>query len=633
MLTWSVSFSYYTIRSMRRSTRYTTKHRYAFLIGLVIGIAVFIMIYGASIINPTNTEWLLHSDDLEGSIDLTQHYMGWVYYRDTPWTFPIGLTEGIYNEPVSVVYTDSIPLFAVFFKLFSSILPDSFQYMGIFGLMCYALMGGFGALITRRYSANVLVNAISAGFFVLSPILLNRMYLHTALSAHFLIVAGIVLWLYRDRMKRSRYIWAWTFLLTCGTLINAYFTPMLLGILLCATVQDIIAGAKIRRQLVLIIWPLAVTLFFAWLIGMFYGTTNASGSGGLDILSFNMDAFFNPMTYATDFGHFTHDFREITYSGIVRSLPLIGPYQNEGFAYLGLGMIILVIIAIVLLIAYIIRLLLGRRKLSPTENVSSAGSSRSVKRSIIAYVIALILYMGVFTFLALSPTWTLGNRELLKIPWPETIWNILSIFRSTGRFIWPVYYMIMSLALIVPSYIFAKSKTRTYAGELFPKRSVFAAEKYTVIIIMMLCLVVQVVDLSQAISTKHHDFTKQIKYEGDLKSEAWQQIADKCDKIVVYPPSQDLYWDGISALEFEIFAHEHDMTMNMTYMSRDLTEYADEATKAEFEDMKNGNTYPNHVYLFLSAKRDELPDENTYKLNYYFIDDYIVGLDKSVVLR
>ena len=620
------------IKSMRTRDRQNTsrignKSYPAFLIGLIIGIVIFIAIYGFGVINPTNTEWLLHSDDLEGSIDLTQHYMGWVFYRDTPWTFPLGLTEGIYSEPVSVVYTDSIPLFALFFKIFSGILPDSFQYMGLFGLICYGLMGGFGALVTRRYTSNVLVNGISATLFVLSPILLNRMYLHTALSAHFLIVAGIVLWLYRDKMRWSRYLISWIVLIAGGTLINAYFTPILLGILLCSILQDIITGAKIGKNIVLLALPILVSLFGAWIMGMFYGETNASGSGGLDMLSFNLDGFFKPMTYATSFGHFTHDFREVTYSGIVRGFPLLSPYQNEGFAYLGLGMIILVIITFVLLIAYIIRRIIGR---SRSDNSSTKTGKKYTRRQIISVVVSLCVYLVVFTLLAMSPKWTIGEVEILNIPWPKMIWDLLSTFRSTGRFIWPVYYMIMSLALLIPTYIFVRNDKNTYASRMFPRRNVFVIEKAIIIAILVLVVIVQIIDLWPAMKQKHNDFHKEVEYVSDLTSPSWEEIAAKCDTIVVYPPSSDLYWDGISALTFEIFAHEHNMSMNMTYMSRDLTEFADEKTNAEFEERAKGKTYPNHMYLFLSAKENELPDSNIYNLNYYRIDGYIVGLDKSV---
>ncbi len=609
--------------------KYNNKSYLAFLLGIIVGVIVFIVIYGTQIIHPTNTEWLLHSDDLEGSIDLTQHYMGWVFYRDTPWTFPLGLTEGIYSEPVSVVYTDSIPLFALFFKVFSGILPDSFQYMGIFGLVCYALMGGFGALITRRNSSNAIVNALSALFFVISPIMLNRMYLHTALSAHFLIVAGIVLWLYRDKLIWSKYVLSWIVLVTCGTLINAYFTPILLGILLCATLQDIICGGKIGKNVILVISPVLVTLFGSWIMGMFYGETNASGSGGLDMLSFNLNGFFNPMTYATDFGHFTHDFRKISYSGILRGKALLSPYQNEGFAYLGFGMIILVIIAFVLLIAYLIRIVV-RSKESSRKKIKIGLTYK--KRKAISFIVSLLIFFVVFTLLAMSPKWTIGDVEILNIPWSDMIWNLLSTFRSTGRFIWPVYYMIMTLALIIPSYIFARDRGKTYASKLLKGRRVFVVERRIVIVIMLLTVIVQIIDLYPAMKQKHIDFHKEIEYASDLQSPLWEIIAKNCDKIIVCPPSVDLYWDGISALTFEIFAKEHDMTMNMTYMSRDLTDFADEKTREEFDDMAKGKTYSTHMYLFLSAKEDELPDGNKYNLNYYSIDGYIVGLDKSITI-
>ena len=88
------------------------KNSASFLLGAVIGGVVFLCIFGARILDFTYVDWLLHSNDLEGSIDLSQHYLGWEFYRRTPWQFPLGLTEGIYWDKVSVIYTDSIPLFA-----------------------------------------------------------------------------------------------------------------------------------------------------------------------------------------------------------------------------------------------------------------------------------------------------------------------------------------------------------------------------------------------------------------------------------------------------------------------------------------------------------------------------------------
>ena len=94
----------------------------------MIGMMVFIAVYGVAVLNPTYDDWLL------GKGDLTQHYLGWCFYRSSDWTFPIGLTNNLaYPSYTSIIFTDSIPVLAVFFKLFSFILPDTFQYLGWWG--------------------------------------------------------------------------------------------------------------------------------------------------------------------------------------------------------------------------------------------------------------------------------------------------------------------------------------------------------------------------------------------------------------------------------------------------------------------------------------------------------------------
>lgn len=56
------------------------KKRYAFLLGCLIGSLVFVWIYGVGVLDVTNTAWLLDSSKKEGLWDLTQHYLGWIFY-------------------------------------------------------------------------------------------------------------------------------------------------------------------------------------------------------------------------------------------------------------------------------------------------------------------------------------------------------------------------------------------------------------------------------------------------------------------------------------------------------------------------------------------------------------------------
>ena len=49
---------------------------HVFIFGNLIGITVFLLIYGVSVLSFTNVDWLLASTKLEGLSDLSQHYLG-----------------------------------------------------------------------------------------------------------------------------------------------------------------------------------------------------------------------------------------------------------------------------------------------------------------------------------------------------------------------------------------------------------------------------------------------------------------------------------------------------------------------------------------------------------------------------
>ena len=62
------------------------------------------------------------------------------FFRNSGWHFPVGLMDTItYPELYSVVYTDAVPAFAVVFKILSPVFPKTFQYFGIWGLLCFIL--------------------------------------------------------------------------------------------------------------------------------------------------------------------------------------------------------------------------------------------------------------------------------------------------------------------------------------------------------------------------------------------------------------------------------------------------------------------------------------------------------------
>ena len=78
---------------LEKVIKFVKRHNVLFftLIAALIGIITFIAIYGIEVINVENTSWLNLSEDkwLHSNGDLTQHYYGWVFFRNSDWSFPI----------------------------------------------------------------------------------------------------------------------------------------------------------------------------------------------------------------------------------------------------------------------------------------------------------------------------------------------------------------------------------------------------------------------------------------------------------------------------------------------------------------------------------------------------------------
>ncbi len=618
-----------------------------FVLGCLLGSLVFVCIYGLAVVNVTNVAWLTDASQAEGLWDLTQHYLGWVFYRKSPWHFPLGLVEGLYSQPVSIVYTDSIPLFALFFKMLSPLLPANFQYFGLFELLSYALMGGFGTLFVRAFSKKGGICLLSSLFFVLSPVMLKRTFYHTALSAHFLILAAFCLWVWRESFlpedasaergkpgqiigRRWRYTGRWIILLCLSALINAYFTPMILGIWLCSDLQEYLAKADKKDKELLVIYlaeVLAAGLILfvvSYLMGYFYGDVSASTTG-LEELSFNLLQFFDPGNDLCVIDRRNYIFSKQNYSSLLPTLPTLSGWQEEGFAYLGFGMIFLLIF----LVGYgIVRWIAGKYRKSQEGESAQIGRAQKANRR--SWIISILVGFLVFTFLALSPRASLGSRVLYQISYPQIIYRALSVFRSTGRLIWPVYYGLLALALYGMVFLLERSRGRFSLGFLIG------------------LLVLQVYDLYPGISYKHQAYayaaetggerdssqsqdTMTAAYKKYLSSDVWDMLGDQMDEIIFYPPTQfGIECDPRTSCIFEEYALAHDMSLNVTYMSRDMSRTADQKTYAHFEKRKAGEKFTHTLYIFFDIS-DIPPSEETH-LQYYQVDGYVIGVEKSLIL-
>ena len=102
------------------------------LTGALLGALVFLAVYGVRVLDPTSVDWILNNP----SPDPAQHYLGWELFRRSPVHLPyIGANyNAVYPFRTSVLFTDSLPLAALLFKLLGGVLPARFQYFGWWGL-------------------------------------------------------------------------------------------------------------------------------------------------------------------------------------------------------------------------------------------------------------------------------------------------------------------------------------------------------------------------------------------------------------------------------------------------------------------------------------------------------------------
>jgi len=532
------------------------------IIGALIGAVIFILIYGIKILNPFYIDWLMCTGKFG---DLQQHYLGWEFYRRGPWTFPLGLTDQLaYPIETSVVFTDSIPILAVIFKVFRDFLPKYFQYFGLWGLFCFCMQGFLASKIFNEWNLDWQGIVIGDIFIIVSPIVLYRMFVHTALAAQWIILFAIYLFLRQDSYseKKSGIFWGILGFLTVG--VHLYFFPMCFLFVLGSSIKYILKRKRITWVNIfpVISYSLAagVTLY---ILGGFSSKAIA-GSVGLTECSLNLNSFFNPMNF----------------SCILPNIKWAFGGQHEGFAYLGLGLICIIVFCIFNIIIKMIQ-----RK-----------SWRSKKQQNITNWI-LICIGVIYTFIAVSPTVTFGDKILMKLPIPKIISQIWAVFRATGRFIWPAWYMIV-IYCIVNIWLTSRKKKISIG-------------------ILIICLFIQLLDLSKIFLKQHEMYTKEFVYEYTY-DEFWEQLMafrNFTHLNVCNPHLTNEMYNKLAAL-----ALRYDMTINAFGFARKI-----EGVWENQEILKREDPKSDSVYILFEEQRDLLKDCE-HVLRYYNMEEYVVGV-------
>jgi len=372
-----------------------------FALAAAVGLAGFFAVVGVNVLDVRNISWLAARDD-----SLT-HYLGWAFFRSGPATWPPGLNPDYGLQfSSSIVFSDSIPLLALPLKLLSPLLPAVFQFTGWWTLFCFVLQAWLAVRLVALFSSDRLVKLGVAGLLVFAPPFLWRLDIHFSLLAHWLPLTA--LYFYFAPAGRYRPL-LWVALFFMAALIHTYFVAMCLPIWLASLFRRQRGPDRPVLPRYLEAPAILAALGAALGLGGFFPLRPSMISFGYGHYSLNMLALINPNG---SFG------RPWSWSALLPMLPQ-GGNQYEGFNYLGAGGLLLVVAALPLAAVGFGRGWFAGRGLWPIVLVS----------------------IGLTAF-AVSPMVGVGDR-LIAIPVPETLYALADTVRASGRFFWPVFYLIV----------------------------------------------------------------------------------------------------------------------------------------------------------------------------------------------
>ena len=487
-----------------------------------------------------------------------------------------------YPGEVSVVYTDSIPIAAIITKLFRSVLPLHFQYFGWWGILCFGLQGYFAAKLLSRWIKDDIYVWICCIFYIISPIFLYRMFMHTALASEWLILWSLDLgyclltqsWM-TDRRHRLLLQSCLMGVLAAG--IHIYLLVMCTIIISLALLIRLFSRNSAGNRLKVFAAGVAYYISAVGMLGLIGALQRDQqmDAGGLTQFSFNLNGFINPMD---------------GWSKLLPTLTAYGEGYNEGLAYMGAGILLLLVMVAGYQIFHEMKTIVLRKE--------TVKQKRNLQMTLF-FILIMILCTGI----AMSPVIALNAYYYIRIPYPKKLVSMWGIVRSSGRFIWPVVDILMLWGMT--------GLWKTLAQK----------RRYISRLVIMFLLLLQVYDLSGKLLTIKVDYATKAAYASLEDTNTICRKIAACGKYkhIVFTSdvteNQGLLY---SVSEFAVCNH---MTINMFY-------FAHNASMGDVND--NLETTPSHltadtVYVFMDRDASELMKKYT-SLNYYKIDGGYIGV-------
>ncbi len=494
------------------------------LLPLLLGVLAFFCVIGPQALDPQNIAWLEQGDP-------ATHYLGWEYFRHSPWTFPLGLNPSYGLElGSSIIFSDSNPLLALLFKSFNAWLPATFQYFGLWLLACFVLQAWFGWKLLGLMTGNPLIRLLGSGLLVFSPPMFLRMGGHLSLSGHFLILAALYLALLPNLYRRRL---AWGALLAVTAMVHAYLLAMVALIWVADLLGKTFSQQLTRRQGLLEgVLLFAVVSVCCWQAG-YFAIADGTKSGGFGLYRMNLLSPLDPAGWSL----------------VLPDLPKAsGDY--EGFNYPGLGVLLLVPLA---LIAWL-------RNRQP------------LKDEIRARPWLLLALIGLWLF-ALSNQIGVGAHTF-SYPLPKIATNLANVFRASGRMFWPVLYALILIVMFL--------LVRGYRPRV-------------VVALLALVLTMQVVDTRNGWMGLRNGkmMTPSAQWPTPMRDPFWANAAAHYPNVrSLLPQNQSERWQLIAD-----FAASHGLKTDAVYLGRMSSKALEQARQKAQHMLESGQYDVDSLYI------------------------------------
>lgn len=450
----------------------------AFLLGVVLGILTFVLIYGVGPLDVTSDAWIFYENGYD-EWDIQQRYAGWLAFRGSDWTFPLGQANAWgYPIPngINVAFSDSIPWVAILCKLLSPVLPQIFQYEGIYAMLVFALQGGAAAMLLSVFFEKMRLIAVSTLFFTFSPILLERAFRHTSLASHYIVLVSMYFY-FRYRHDK-KYPWQFLLLPIIAVGITPYFFPMVEIFILVFCLEKICSGGKRGLAVLYFVSSCFLGMAAAWVIGT-VGHGYSASREGYGYYSLNLNAIINPDSCGN-----------YTWSDILpQREQLYGQY--DGFNYLGFGMLTLI----------------GGVLLALLAALFYHRECRTIIKKLAVENVGLFFVCIFLTCFAVSNVVCFDSTQLIEIPLPEKLLKFCGIFRASSRMFYPVYYLLMLFGIVLCKDILKCVHHSKYLD-----------------LVLLVCLFLQLFDMKTVLWQKHIDMDERTQVRSSTLPSELQNI-------------------------------------------------------------------------------------------------------------